>query len=46
MDTLHHLPIAEIDPAGWILRLTGTQTKKGGMVDDVMEHVERWFAKQ
>jgi ParB family chromosome partitioning protein len=36
----------EPTPTGWILRLTGPQTKKGGMVDDVMEHVERWFAKQ
>jgi ParB family chromosome partitioning protein len=36
----------EPTPTGWILRLTGPQTKKGGMVDDVMEHVERWFGKQ
>ncbi len=36
----------EPTPTGWILRLTGREAKKGGLVDDVMEHVERWFGKR
>jgi ParB family chromosome partitioning protein len=28
---------------GWILRFSGPEARKGGLVDDVLDHVERWF---
>ncbi len=33
----------EACPGGWILRFTGEQAKAGGIVDDVLDHVEHWF---
>ena len=28
---------------GWILRFSGPEAKKGGLIDDVLDEVERWF---
>jgi ParB family chromosome partitioning protein len=30
---------------GWLLRFSGPEARKGGLVDDVMDHVERLFQK-
>lgn len=30
---------------GWLLRFSGPEARKGGLMDDVMDHVERWFQK-
>jgi len=35
----------EPTPTGWLLRLTGPEARKGGLVDDVMDKVEEWFGK-
>jgi ParB family chromosome partitioning protein len=31
---------------GWILRFTGPQAKSGGMIDDVLDEIEKWFQKK
>lgn len=35
----------EPTPTGWLLRFTGPQARKGGLVDDVLDKVEEWFQK-
>ena len=27
----------------WILRFSGPEARKGGLIDDVLDQVERWF---
>ena len=34
----------EMSGDGWILRFSGPEARKGGMVDDVLDQIERWFA--
>lgn len=36
----------EMSGDGWILRFSGPEARKGGMVDDVLDMVERWFEKR
>ncbi|MGL4235025.1 ParB/RepB/Spo0J family partition protein [Tabrizicola sp.] len=36
----------EPTPTGWVLRFSGPEAKKGGLVDDVLDHVEQWFQKE
>lgn len=36
----------EYSRTGWILRFTGPEAKSGGLIDDVMDEVERWFQKR
>ena len=36
----------EICRNGWALRFTGPEAKSGGLMDDVMDHVERWFQQE
>lgn len=45
---LHHgLKITrEQCKGGWILRFTGPEARKGGLVDDVLDEVERLFQKK
>ena len=31
---------------GWALKFTGPEAKTGGLIDDVMDHVERWFQRE
>ncbi|MGQ0567126.1 MAG: ParB/RepB/Spo0J family partition protein [Gemmobacter sp.] len=33
----------EMSGDGWILRFSGPEAKKGGLIDDVLDEVERWF---
>jgi ParB family transcriptional regulator, chromosome partitioning protein len=33
-------------PTGWILRFSGPEARKGGLVDDVLDKVEEWFQKR
>jgi ParB family transcriptional regulator, chromosome partitioning protein len=35
----------EPTPTGWLLRFTGPEARKGGLADDVMDHVEKWFGR-
>ncbi|MGL4237062.1 ParB/RepB/Spo0J family partition protein [Tabrizicola sp.] len=35
----------EPTPTGWVLRFSGPEAKKGGLVDDVLDRVEQWFQK-
>ncbi len=35
----------EPTPTGWLLRFTGPQAKSPGLVDDVLDMVEKWFGK-
>jgi ParB family chromosome partitioning protein len=45
----HHRPgqtiTPEPTPTGWLLRFTGPQAKQGGLIDDVLDKVEEWFAQ-
>jgi ParB family transcriptional regulator, chromosome partitioning protein len=36
----------ELTRTGWILRFSGPQAKKGGLIDDVMDEVERMFQRR
>ncbi len=47
---LLHLPQGlilrrEQTPQGWALRFSGPEAKKKGLMDDVMDYVERWFGQ-
>ena len=33
----------ELTPGGYVLRFTGPEAKKGGLMDDVFDLVERWL---
>ena len=33
----------EETPTGYALRFSGEHARRGGLMDDVMDHVERWF---
>jgi ParB family transcriptional regulator, chromosome partitioning protein len=33
----------EMSREGWILRFSGPEAKKGGLIDDVFDLVERWL---
>jgi ParB family chromosome partitioning protein len=35
----------EITRTGWILRFSGEEARKGGLMDDVMEDIERWYTR-
>lgn len=35
----------EPTPTGWLLRFSGPQARQGGLIDDVLDKVEEWFAK-
>ena len=43
--TLPHGPIIrrELSAGGYLLRFSGPEAKKGGLMDDVMDEVERLF---
>jgi ParB family chromosome partitioning protein len=28
---------------GWVLKFTGPEARSGGLIDDVLDHVEKWF---
>ncbi|WP_158569273.1 ParB/RepB/Spo0J family partition protein [Pseudotabrizicola alkalilacus] len=36
----------ELTPHGYLLRFSGPEARKGGMMDDVMDYVERWFQSE
>lgn len=36
----------ELTPQGWALRFSGPEAKKKGIMDDVMDYVERWFGPE
>ncbi len=31
---------------GWIMRFSGPEARSGALIDDVMDHIERWFQPQ
>lgn len=31
---------------GWALKFTGPEAKSGGLIDDVLDHVEKWFQQE
>ena len=33
----------EETPNGYALRFSGEHARRGGLMDDVMDHIERWF---
>jgi ParB family transcriptional regulator, chromosome partitioning protein len=35
----------EISRDGWLLRFSGPEARKGGLIEDVFDMVERWFQK-
>ena len=35
----------ELSPTGWLLRFSGPEAKRGGLMDDVMDMVERLFQR-
>ncbi len=36
----------ELTRTGYILRFSGPEARKGGLIDDVLDHVERWFQRE
>ncbi len=36
----------ELTRTGYILRFSGPEARKGGLLDDVLDHGERWFQKE
>jgi ParB family chromosome partitioning protein len=36
----------ELTRNGWSLKFTGPEARSGGLIDDVMDHVERWFQRE
>ena len=36
----------EMSSSGWILRFSGPEARRRGLMDDVMDQIEHWFQKE